>query len=299
MTFNDMLTSNGIPPQSTVVFRHRPTEPELRKALPWFAAERPELFNAYQQTQASTRVENVLKLLTGNGYVASFIGHEPGKALFVALYKIDSSRPLTRKEFRQSTGFGELTKLGSKTWVTDERTHAERSTVEWFELTMVDFYTQWKGKLIVDWPPPERAWWRRAHNNVLSIRAIHEESLLDADMPEWQNLNFSWDELHILPARWKERMTQWRGIYYIFDVSDHRGYVGSAYGKDNIMGRWENYAATGHGGNKLLRGRNPSNFRFTILERVSPDLDPDKVVRIEVSWKERLHTIAPYGYNEN
>jgi hypothetical protein len=94
-------------------------------------------------------------------------------------------------------------------------------------------------------------------------------------------------------------MSQWRGIYYIFDVSDHKGYVGSAYGKDNIVGRWENYATSGHGGNKLLRGRDPANFRFSVLQRVAPDLSPDDVIKIETSWKARLKTKKPYGLNEN
>lgn len=103
-----MLTNEDISPEHTIVFRHCPTESELRKVLPWFAAELPEIFNAYQQTQASIRVENALKRLVDHGYVAAFIGHEPGRALFVALYRIDSSIALTREEFARSTGFEEL-----------------------------------------------------------------------------------------------------------------------------------------------------------------------------------------------
>jgi hypothetical protein len=67
------------------VLRHRPHEHKLNKVLPWLAAERPELFNAYQQTQ-SKQLERAMKKMTGTGYVASFIGREPGKALFIGLY---------------------------------------------------------------------------------------------------------------------------------------------------------------------------------------------------------------------
>jgi hypothetical protein len=88
-------------------------------------------------------------------------------------------------------------------------------------------------------------------------------------------------------------------VYLIWDASDAKGYVGSAYGATNILGRWENYAATGHGGNKHLRGRDQNNFRFTVLERVSPDMPSDEVIRRERSWKLRLHTAAPQGLNEN
>ena len=79
MNFTDLLRGKGIEPQRVLVLRHRPLEPELRKVLPWLAAEKPEVFNAYQQTQ-TTQVEQEMARA---GYVAAFIGHEPGKALFV------------------------------------------------------------------------------------------------------------------------------------------------------------------------------------------------------------------------
>ncbi len=93
-------------------------------------------------------------------------------------------------------------------------------------------------------------------------------------------------------------LSQWRGIYYIFDSSDCKGYVGSASGEYNIYGRWLNYAASGHGGNKWLKKRDSSNFSFSILQRVSPDMDTVEIIRIENSWKERLHTRYPFGLND-
>ena len=74
--------------------------------------------------------------------------------------------------------------------------------------------------------------------------------------------------------------------------------MGAAYGKDNILGRWLGYAKTGHGGNKLLRPRQPDGFRFSILQRVSPDMEPNEVMRLESSWKTRLHT-REFGLNDN
>ncbi len=51
MNFSSLLSANGIDQRDVLVLRHRPFEPELRKVLPWLAAEKPEVFNAYQQTQ--------------------------------------------------------------------------------------------------------------------------------------------------------------------------------------------------------------------------------------------------------
>lgn len=49
MNLNDLLTKQGIDPMRVIVMRHRPTERELRKVLPWLVHEKPEVFNAYQQ----------------------------------------------------------------------------------------------------------------------------------------------------------------------------------------------------------------------------------------------------------
>lgn len=299
LNFNDMLRSEGFDPELVFAFRHRPRESELFKVLPWLAAERHELFNAYQQTQSGLRVESALASIVAKGHVASFIGQDSGRATFVALYAVAAAKPLTRSQFDGLPVYRELRNLagGAKSWFTKEM-ETDRPTIRWFELEPVEFYSHWKGRLVVNWPPPERSWWRRAHKNDLSIHAVHERSAFDSDMPPWHKINLTWDELKVLPKSWKALMSQWRGIYYIYDESDHRGYVGSAYGESNLMGRWENYGDTGHGGNKLLRGRNPENFRYSILERVSPDMRPAEVIALETSWKERLHTYAPAGLND-
>ena len=57
--------------------------------------------------------------------------------------------------------------------------------------------------------------------------------------------------------------------------------------------------AHGHGGNSLLRQRDPKNFQFSILQRVSPDMDARDLIQIENSWKKRLHTRSPEGLNDN
>jgi len=294
MNLNDLLLGKGINPQHVLVLRHRPNEPELNRVLPWLAAERPDIFNAYQQTQGE-RVERAMQAMSGTGYVASFLGREPGKALFVGLYSIGETKPLSRDEFWQVPAYAELKKFGMRGFAEESNS----GSVLWFDLTLTDFYAHWKGRLIVGWPTPERQWWRRAHRNEFPIVAVLEDSALVTAMPEWDEIEFTWEQLGTLPKSWKSTLSQWRGVYYIFDTSDGKGYVGSAYGESNLLGRWLNYAAHGHGGNSLLRQRNPRNFRFTILQRVSPDLDASEVVRLEGSWKRRLHTRVPHGLNDN
>ena len=294
MNLNDLLQSENFDPKQVLVLRHRPQEAELKKWLPWLAAEKPDVFNAYQQTQGE-KLQKVMQGLTGMGYVASFIGHKPGKALFVGLYAIASSMPITYEEYWEIPANVEL-----QAYRQEDTSKADwPSSLLWFDLVLTNFCELWKGKLIVNWPPPELSWWRRAHRNELNVHAILEDSALVARRPEWDEILLTWDQLHILPTTWRSALQEWRGIYYIFDGSDGKGYVGSAYGKDNLLGRWQNYAASGDGGNRLLQQRDPSHFQFSILQRVSPDMKPEDVINLESSWKERLHTRAPYGLNAN
>lgn len=294
MDLNDLLRGKTIDSKQVLVLRHRPHEPELNKVLPWLAAEKPDVFNAYQQTQGP-RLEGVMDKMVGESYVASFIGHEPGRALFIGLYSIKSSRHMTREEYWQVPAYIEMKAFGMQGFSEEDA----RTSCLWFELGLTDFYQAWKGRLIVEWPPPERSWWRRAHRNVMPVHAILEDSALDASMPEWNEIVLTWEELGVLPTRWRSALSQWRAIYLIHDESDGKGYVGAAYGEANLLGRWLSYAGRGHGGNRLLRARDPRHFRFSILQRVSPDMAAREVIRLEESWKDRLHTRAPNGLNDN
>lgn len=179
MSLNDLLLAKSIDPQQVLVLRHTPYEPELNKVFPWLAAEKPEVFNAYQQGQGE-RLQKVMQQMVGTGYVASFIGHKPGKALFIGLYSIDASMPMTREEYWQVPANIEMKAFGMKGFSEEE----SRTSILWFDLALSDFYALWKGKLIIKWPPPERVWWRRAHRNEMPILAILEHSALDTSMPE-------------------------------------------------------------------------------------------------------------------
>jgi len=292
----DLLRKQGIDPSTVLVLRHRPHEPELNKVLPWLAAEQPKVYNAYQQTQGKI-LERAMTKLEGHGYVASLIGHLPSKAVFVGLYQIAGSRPLSRRAYWRVPAHVLMRRLyGMVGWT---RARDNRGTIRWFNLRRVPSWNVWTGGLIIDWPRPERAWWRRAHRYPFNVRSILEESRLLPEMPAWNEIDFTWEDLRGLPSSWQSILAQWRGIYLISDSSTRRGYVGAAYGRDNLLGRWLNYSRTGHGGNVWLRRVDPAHLRFTILQRVSPDLDPDEVLPLEASWKHRLHTRYPSGLNDN
>lgn len=284
MDLKDFLQKSGHDTDSVMVMRHRPGADTLWRVLPWLAAEHHELYNAYQQVQNP----DAEKALGKASLLVSMIAHQD-KALFVGLYRPAGWKVITGAEFWAIPEMTALKKHGM--------TGMKHETAKFFELERLDDMATWKGRLVVKWPPG-RLWWRWAANNSFPLHAIHEDSLLDAEMPPWDRLSLSWNQLRVLPTKWQTVLSQWRGIYLIFDRSDGKAYVGSAYGSENILGRWRDYAGSGHGNNMQLRLRSPENFLFSILQRTSPDLDRDDVLSLEANWKERLHS-REYGLNEN
>ena len=69
-----------------------------------------------------------------------------------------------------------------------------------------------------------------------------------------------------------------------------------------ILGRWETYLQTCHGGNKLLKELDAdyikNNFYFTILETFNKDTDDQIIIDRESHWKDVLFT-RKFGYNKN
>ena len=96
MDLNDLLRGQRIEPEHVLVFRHRPHEHNSERCFRGLRRG-SEVFNAYQQTQGP-RVEKAMQRAS---HVAAFIGHEPRKALFVGLYAIGATTPLTRDSYLQ------------------------------------------------------------------------------------------------------------------------------------------------------------------------------------------------------
>jgi len=254
--------------------------------MPWLITEKPDVFNAYQQTQ-TPRVE---KQMEQSEYIASFFGHETDKAAFVGVFRRNGERLITHRELVGIPEQLELVKYGL------DHSGPKRKL---FDLSLTKTLSDWQGKLIIDWPKPAIVWSRWADKNVFRVDAILTESVFTGQLSDWRSLVFNWGQLHLMPNRWQDVLAHWHGVYYIWDGSDGKGYVGAAYGKQGFYGRWINYKKSGHGGNKLLKLRKPDLFQFSILEWTSSDIEDTEIQSREALWKRRLHTRAPYGLNEN
>ena len=286
LTLNDLLRQAGVDPSGVVAFRHRPPEAALARALPALAAEQPQVFEAYQAIQAPPAAA----MLRRASHLASFIGQEPGRATFAGLWSVGEGVSVTAQEAAALPYMSELADLGMAP--TPEGSALDTR----FALERHDAYAEWAGRLVVAWPARGINWKLRAANHDIVVHAITEESRFLGAMPDWRDLSVAWRELRSWPSSWRDRLQGWRGVYYVFDEARRQGYVGSAGGEDNLLGRWSDYDVAGDAGNVRLRGYDPQALRFSILELTSPSLGLKELVRLETSWKARLRT-REHGLN--
>ncbi|MBI4478604.1 MAG: DUF3883 domain-containing protein [Acidobacteria bacterium] len=184
---NDLLGERGIKPEEVLVMRHCPSRvPALLKELPRLAVEKPSTFNAYQQSQD----EREEKMLRRAKYLASFIGHRSGKAVFIGLYKVCGATPESREKLRRKPAIRELEKFGMKLEMKD-LTGEDRPSCLWFDLKLIQSFGDWKGMLVVDWPGGaghgEHVWCRWVQQNVFPSKILEKNLLPDTPMLQEQS----------------------------------------------------------------------------------------------------------------
>jgi hypothetical protein len=288
LEFRTLLEQVNIDPTDVILVRHTPTEKSLRRVLPWLVVDRPDLFLTWQRTQW----QPLEKAMTQMNLMVAFIGQESGTATFAGMTRISGWEVLDFADYNNFPGHRELMERG----MTGRSPDMGECLA--FNLEPLDHFAEWIGRLVISWPKPYQQWWRKAARGQFPVLAIAEESRFERDLPNWHDLVIDWHQLQNLPRTWRSALSQWRGIYFIYDMELRSGYVGAAYGNDNILGRWRAYAQTGHGGNKGLRQSDPTKFRFSILELTSPAMEAGDVQELEASWKRRLQT-REFGLNHN
>ena len=105
-------------------------------------------------------------------------------------------------------------------------------------------------------------------------------------------------------ALWQAALSAVNAVYLIVDTQSGRQYVGSAYGKEGLLGRWRIYVDSLHGHNKLMKElicAHPERykyFQFSILQILPKTVTDDEVIHTESLWKQKLRTIE-FGMNDN
>lgn len=184
-------------------------------------------------------------------------------------------------------------------------------------------YVQYFGRLVITWK-------NRSTRNIrmksmekvgtLTVKTVLEEPVnkLSVKFPGYKNVAVEYHDLKKLleiSSEWKSYLKARKGIYLITDALTGKLYVGSAYGKDGIYGRWKTYVTKGFDKNELENGKYPNkefqkivkdygmkyiqqNFRYSLLETFTDEISNEEIINRESWWKNRLLTKV-FGYNAN
>ncbi len=289
MEFCTLLAAHGLVPTQTALCLHKPGNPHERLALTQMAESEPALFDAYQRTHPR-QAEATLK---ARRIMASFLTRGDGTLVFLGLWRQDGWQDRSPADLFADPDFRTMRER-----IRDPRlaeATAPAASRASFTLTPMAELAELVGRLIVA-DPGARAYMRLAETTPLPVLQITPKADLSPPLPDWDTLILDAATLRAIPARWAEVLRHWRGIYLITDTQDGARYVGSAYGEDNLLGRWQAHVAGQTGVTLHLARRNPSNFLFSILELLSPAAPADAVIRAEHGWMRRLHT-RQFGLN--
>lgn len=169
------------------------------------------------------------------------------------------------------------------------------------------------GRLKVRFRRPSRAKALKLENYLddMVVAALLEDVYSGEVFCGYENINHDFRILEtVLKANrpdWKAALENVKGVYAIFDKSNGKKYVGSAYGEAGIWSRWSAYISTGHGWSdeltQLIEAQGidyaRDNFRITLLEYRPARTDDNVIIERESFWKEALISRGCHGYNKN
>jgi hypothetical protein len=75
-------------------------------------------------------------------------------------------------------------------------------------------------------------------------------------------------------------------------------YVGSATATGGFWSRWSEYRRNGHGGNVALIGREPTDWRVSILQVAGSTDSTEDILTAEQLWKTKLQN-REFGLSRN
>lgn len=280
LNFSDVLKKVGLDPQRVKLIRHSLADKEFK------ACYEKNMVWEYTRVQNNT-------FSNGYDYWCVFISAESTTAKFFACYKANGYVIDTPDV--KPAGFP------LDAWFQGQ--HA------FYDLAPVDLLKEYEGRLLVEWGKGTLAWAQKGTNEK-PIIAIQDKRLFNS-FNGYENFILTYDELKNIVndpmayESWHTALSSVNAIYLIVDRKNGKQYVGSAYGKDGLLGRWTHYVDSLHGGDKLMKELlcdypdRYMHFQFSILQLLPKTATPDDVINTETLWKKKLLTYEPFGMNQN
>lgn len=168
------------------------------------------------------------------------------------------------------------------------------------------------GRLKLSYRPAGRAMRLKLERALddIEVDEILKTPYAGQPFPGLDSINHSLGQIEVAVSQqrqdWRGPLENMKGVYVIHDRVSGKRYVGSAYGDEGIWARWEQYAASRHGGNIDLRDLVArkgddyarENLFFALLEYWSPRTDDEFILDRENYWKGVLFS-RQFGHNKN
>lgn len=278
LTFHDLLKTYGIDPRTVRLVRHGNKEISV---LDTFINDTVK-FTEYTAWQKPRKYGDAK-------YLAIFCPARSTTSLFLGIWEI---RGVTEKKDLEQKHLKLLKKHElPERWF-------KRSVR--YDINLTSTMHNLSQRLVVEWGKSTVSWVQSKNKNVVQIKPVNSIG----DFTSYDRILLSYNDLQKLikdtdsNASWVNALSSVNGVYLIKYKIDGRLYVGSAYGKGGILGRWARYAKTGHAGNKLLKDLDHYELEFSVLEISPATMSADDVISRENRWKECLGT-KEFGLNDN
>ena len=276
--FSDVLRKVGLDPAKVKLIRHALTDKGFKSCYD------KNMVLEYTRQQKSGFSKNY-------DYWCVFISGKGTLAKLFACYRVGNSVPDTPDAMPKDFPHPE--------WFQGENAY--------FDLEHIDLLKDYEGRLTIDWGNSARMWHQKGTTGkpIVAIQA-DEKKVFSG----FENLILTYDELKevvenpTIYEAWHTALSSVNAIYLIVDQETGKQYVGSAYGKDGLLGRWSCYVNSLHGNNKLMKElicaypERYHHFQFSILQILPKTATDDEVIQTESLYKKKLLTI-PFGMNDN
>ncbi len=278
ITFHDLLKSYGVDPQCVRVVRHGNKEINVLDVF----QNNKERFNQYCSWQKENKYGK-------SKYLAVFAPARGTTSLFLGMWAVEGV-----------TKNNELQKKHLRMLVKNDLPQHWFGEHVYYHLKITELMSDLSERLVIEWGKSTLNWVQIKDKNIVQIKP---KNSID-DFSSYDDIQLSYSDLKKLMrdsdsnTSWVNALSSVNGVYLILNKTDGRLYVGSAYGKDGILGRWSAYSKSGHGDNKLLKALDPENFEFSVLEITPLVMSIDEVIDRENRWKVRLAT-REFGLNDN
>ena len=271
LQFNTLLRAEGLDPADVKLARHQDTRYPGRPSPYQLWRANAGRLERYQSIQRLAKFD-------GTRLLASFVATLIGETVFAGLYTINGVGPAPARHLDPISG-------------------EDAAGLFLYTMEPAPHLSDFRGKLFIAWGDGYRAWVQSAAKQEKTVIELRR-TVSDPPFPGFLDFHARLSDLAHVPRDWRTTLSSVCGIYLLTCPKTGQHYVGSACGPTGFWGRWEDYAASGHGGNKLLREVPESDYQLTILEVAASSAIAKEVIDMEDRWKRKLLS-REFGLNAN